>query len=283
MEMIKEEKGYVSASQLNRFIDYRDDYIRKYVFHGKWMGNASFSRGNAIEQGLQYAIEHDASPELAAEKAWGFYLDDCEKNDLSGKERDTFDREHIEAMTNETVRYYQVELGSSRAVKCQEKVSCDLPGIDKPLLGYMDFVFPQPEMPLAVDRGIRDLKTAKKAPSKFTNGPNAGLYKLDDGYARQGTLYAKATGRPVTFDFVVAYKAGPKVISVPLLREQMDESWKVMVAASKALQEFWNCIPSPENFTPEHRKAFMALSFPQFKGVWNEDEKKALMEEYVTG
>lgn len=269
-------KGYFSPSQINSFIERRDQYIRNYVLGAKWPGNASFSRGTAIEYGLDLAIKGVPDTQ-AAEAAWDKYIEECVDNRLSDKETSKFDHDHIFKMTLTGIRYYVNELGASPAVESQVKMVANIDGLKTKLMGYADFVFPKPGNPFHTDHGIRDLKTAAKSPSK---DKNTGKYKLSSSYARQGVVYHIASGRRVSFDYIVANKE-PKVVTIPVDDELIAETIPVIKAAGRAMETFWETVPDEDDFSEAHKKAFIAMAFPALDSIWNADEKRDVLKDFI--
>ena len=147
---VGKKKKYISPSQVNSFIDYRDDYIRKYILGHPWGSNNSFARGTAVEAGLVLAIGCETGAPMenseACEKAYEIYLKECSDNNVNP---DKFDHDHIVGMTMAACLHYKSELGATPAVKTQVKANYEMEGLDLPFFGYMDFVFPGKTTPFA--------------------------------------------------------------------------------------------------------------------------------------
>lgn len=264
--MIKvNKKDYISASQINSFIERRDQFIRNYVFGAPWKGSSYFSRGNAVEWGLDRIID-GLAVEDAAEKAWQFYQRDCIENDLSDSEAAKISKDDVVNSVLAVGNFYVGDLDCrNKKVSKQHKISLKHPSISKPILGFCDYVF---EASGPFDKGcVRDLKTAAKTPSK-----------LSPGYKLQGTLYHLATGLPVVFDTVTNLKKCASVKSINLTDDDIAEYKPIIIAAAKAMEDFWTIVP--DEIDNDYIDAFNSLAFPNIHGMWNEEERQEAIKEW---
>lgn len=266
MSIIKvNKKDYISPSQINSFIERRDQYIRNYVFGEPWGGNSSFSRGNAVEFGLNLVVD-GMSPQEAASKAWPEYLRDCEQNNLSSEEVAKISKEDIVNSVISAGEYFLDTLKiRSRDTEKQSKVVYSDSNLPKNIIGYLDYKLGSA---LFSGSSIIDLKTAAKTPSK-----------LSPGYKLQGTVYHLATGLPVSFCYVVSLKKGATVTVIPITQEDIAEYKPIIFAAAKAIDAFWSIVP--DEIDDDYIDAFNALAFPNIHGAWNADERISLINSAV--
>lgn len=261
MKTIKVKKNdYISASQINSFIERRDQYVRNYILGEKWQSNAYFGRGNAVEEGVNLVID-GMEVTQAAEAAVTYYQQYCKIEGLSRREAAKVSEDDVRKSVMAAGVFYKNELGATSAVQKQEKIVLNLDGVKKPIIGYCDYIFPG-------SGPVRDLKTASKTPSK-----------LSEPYKLQGTIYHLATGKPVFFDYIVSLKTKCEPKSIRLEDDDIVKFKEIIIAAANALENLWAIVP--DEIDEDYIDAFNSLAFPNLYGMWNPDEKEDAIRRWV--
>jgi hypothetical protein len=186
-----------SASMVNDAINNPGKFIAHRCFKNDWPIGSAGDRGNAIEAGIEQVVVYGKTIEEAIAYAYKIY-----DADVALKLTDRFvqsNREKIELgimMGVEAFKPYgkalEPELDPSRPERKPQhkvKINCKTPFWELPLIGYLDFVFPNP--PSGVPT-IIDLKTIAKIPRVMSKQ-----------HQRQRAIYAAAKpGFDVKFIYV---------------------------------------------------------------------------------
>ena len=140
--------------------------------------------------------------------------------------------------------FYKPEFTNNPA-KTQHKISVKLDGVERDVIGYLDFY----------QEGIRvrDSKVVSRSPSK-----------LSQDYILQGSLYRKATGCEVVFDFFVDNK---KPIHKPIILSDDEYIFGIsyMTVAAKVLEELEVC--------DNPKRIIELMSFPNLDNLWTHADK----------
>jgi hypothetical protein len=181
-------------------------WVLRYIFRIYDQANAAMARGNAVEHGLQVALqggEFDdpldaAMKDFNKRTALGV---DAERREKEAKNIGGMVAQAREGMAGATVIGYQ------------EKIEIEIPGIDIPVIGYTDFT---------CEDTIIDLKTTTRLPSA-----------ISASHRRQGSVYQRAAGNK-SIDFLYAT---PKKHAMYRL-ENSDKDWLEVCETARRLQRW---------------------------------------------
>ncbi len=234
---------HLSASTINSFINSRFGFYQAKVLGTPFQGNEYTSRGTAVEHAVNTWIENPGHGDFIG-AALTKFDEEIKKAGLSKIAAEDV-RETIPGLVELALNVYMVEFSEHKAVT-QRKIETELDGVTRKILGYLDFF----QMGVAV----RDSKVVSRTPSK-----------LSQAYVIQGSLYKKATGLPVVFDFFVPNKK-PVHKPIALSDDEAIFGLSYLTAAAKVIEEIEVC---------ESPKRMMELmSFPNLDDFYNDKEKR---------
>jgi hypothetical protein len=238
-----------SASSVNGFIENRFTWYLKKVRGMKIPGNPAMCRGTAVEAGINHYI---TDPEGNIDKA-------CEVAIKSFKEETAAMlvmpemRTSIPLCVKEGIKSVMENYGSE-GCSLQEKVEINLPGLQYPTLGYLDWRWKNKKL-------VVDNKVTGKKPSE-----------LKQSYKVQGALYKHATGDAVQFHFIIcSEKNVVKTHIIPITEADYSYGMRLYTLAAKAVE-----IVLDMHLTFEEVNA---LWFGDPSKSWNEDEARIVMRE----
>lgn len=237
---------HLSASTVNSFIADRFGFYQSKVKGAPFTGNQYTCRGTAVEGAVNKWLETgDDDFELNAEV---IFREEFKKTGMHILEAEDVLRS-IPGLARLAGNFYMQEFESNKATT-QHKINVNLDGVNRPIIGYLDFY----QSALRV----RDSKVVSKTPSK-----------LSQAYVLQGALYHKATGLPVVFDFFVA-NVKPVHKALQLTDEEIEFGLSYLTVAAQAIEELEKC-ECP-------KRVMEIMSFPNLDAFYNEKDKKKAAE-----
>jgi hypothetical protein len=223
---------HLSPSNLATYRQEPAYWVAKYLFGIKDEGGAKMWVGNAVEAGLKAWLhgtpEQDARQialQIFEQHAQGDLSDDCEAG-----------RAEIGPMLARAIE--KVEPRWDSKPLCQVACRYYVDGLEVPIIGYLDFAFD--------DGTILDLKTTRRMPSepKPDHAAQVAFYCRSRNGAKGGLLYA-TTKRSELYT---------------LTDEQIDASFKELVAAARAVRNLLRLMPTKEDaasmFAPNYDHYF---------------------------
>ena len=192
---------HLSNSHLNSFIDDRGMWALNYLAGKRTPANVNMIRGTTAELGVEFGLKH---PDKPVEDAIAYALEAFDKqtaliaNQL-GKQKA---REEMPGFVGNALQALK-PLGEPEFLDPesgrQHRIELNLDGIAVPVIGYLDFFYPNQGL-------IVDLKTTARMP---TTDKKTGKLKMSDAHSRQGAIYSAAHGNMgVKFLYVTPKKSG---------------------------------------------------------------------------
>jgi hypothetical protein len=216
---------HLSASSINLFIAQPAMWCASYLMKRRTPVGPAAHRGTAIECGVEAGL---FDPEMPVEAAQKIGLERYARLTMLnadtrvGKERDAV----APSIAIALAELRQYGLPEKPEDGRQNKIEVMLPGVPVPLLGYLDFRFPQHGI-------IVDLKSTARIPSE-----------ISDSHARQGAIYAQhGSNHQVRMAYVSAKK-----ISVYVVEDVAARTAEV-VRAAQAIERFLSLSDDPEKLT----------------------------------
>lgn len=260
--MIIEKPRYLSPSTISSFISNRTQWYSSKILGAPFMGNASFSRGKALEAGVECFLAHKLSFDDCYEKCLHVFKEDSMEFDESEQAKCADIRLTLKELLRCAIDHYSkvIEESGDTFIGSQNKVSINLSkyGIDIPeLMGYTDFDF-QPF--------ISDMKVLSRSPSK-----------LSQGYILQGITYFEATGKDVRFDAIITNKKPTvvthKISELPIQEYQFYK--KYLLKACKCISDLYDSLA-----LNDAQSVLTCMSFPNLDAMWNDQDKAAAVEKF---
>lgn len=180
---------HTSPSQINMWEECPAAWLAKYVYGENFSFGVAAQIGVLVEQVVANTITGKMSNEGALEQAKETFR---RNNALNTSEKDLKRIDDIELMSNlaieELKQYGDPDFPESGQHKIE--LNCKGDGWDLPVIGYVDFVYPNHGL-------IVDLKTTLRMPSN-----------MSDAHNRQAAIYKKASGnKAMKFLYVTPKKA----------------------------------------------------------------------------
>lgn len=202
---------HLSASALNLYRDDPGAYVVRYLMGVRDEAGPGAWRGQAVEAALDQVLF--GQPDLATktlhlafeEKAAGL------ADDKTAKERADLVRFFNEG--RKAIDAFKLETPLFR----QKKISIDLPGIEIPVIGFVDWEW--------ADRGI-DLKTTQRMPS------SPFLSHVD-----QMAIYMRATGKPFSLLYLTPTKSALYEVTAAMAAEGMARIRRGALAVRSLLEK----------------------------------------------
>lgn len=189
--------GHLSASSVNLFIAQPALWACSYLMKRRTAVGPAAHRGTAIEAGVEAGLFDPDMPIAACQKTAQekFHtLTRLSADPRIEKERDTIDGSVAVALAE--LRQYGVP--EAPADGRQHKLDIRLDGIPVPIIGFLDFIWPQHGI-------IVDLKSTARVPSE-----------ISEAHARQGALYLRhGSNLQCRFGYVSAKKIAVYVLEDP--------------------------------------------------------------------
>lgn len=204
---------HLSASSINTWINAPSLWILEKLL--KFRGNmgAAAHRGTATEAGVSaglfdHALDHDACVAVAMP----IY---DRLTALSGDPKRDAERAVIPGMIRQGLALREHGVPQRPNQGDQHKVEIRLEGVDVPVIGYLDWLYPNE---------VLDLKTTLRVPSA-----------MSETHLRQASIYKTAhMDRRVRFFYVSDKKAEKHTLT----REQYDQAMRELTCAAMRLQRF---------------------------------------------
>jgi PD-(D/E)XK nuclease superfamily len=215
MKTLLDGKTHYSPSQINLWIDSPGIYLMQYVFGVRDETNAAMARGTAVESGMVHLL-HGATADDAVNVANANFL-----NQLGGELTEEIETEQklFPGMLAQCAKWQP----PGALLASQLKIEHTFPGLNLPVLGYVDLSFE----PIDVD-----LKTTKACPSKA---------KPD--HTRQVSLYRAARNKPGALLYVTDKKHAYYEIDDAAAEIALAE----LHSAALSLQRFLSKFSDPED------------------------------------
>lgn len=225
---------HLSASSLALYRNQPSLFVLQYLYGVKGEAGPAAWRGSAVEAGVDLALywsDEGAAPTLA-KALERFELDALgDMGDEVVKER-----QNIEPILAQAV---EIMKPHGMPTARQYKIEHWLDGIEVPVIGYVDYLYPGK---------LIDLKTTLRMPSE----PRP-------DHAVQVSLYHKATGR----EPLLAYVTPKKACVMPLTDEQITTAMWTVNQSAKAVRALLSAVESKEQAA--------SLFVPDFSSFyWNE-------------
>jgi hypothetical protein len=232
---------HLSPSTVNSFIMSRHSFYSSKVKRNPFTGNKYTSRGTAVEHGVNTWIDYPQLNPLDA--ALNKFDEELLKGSTTNAEAEEV-RESIPGLLNVALGFYKGEF-EKRPARTQQKMELQIDGISRTIVGYYDYL---------QDVAVRDCKVTSKTPTA-----------LSQSYIIQGSVYAKATGLPVFFDFFVPNKKPThKEIQLSLTDYKFGISY--FTRACEVLEELQEC--------DQPKRIIELMSFPDLSSMYSLSEKK---------
>lgn len=245
---------HLSASTINAFITSRFDFYERKVRKAPFTPNFWMARGTAVEHAINEILDENIEPEEASDCAMEKYLQELEGwLKLPDDKKDTKKEEEVRAAIPGLVECAYQHFDATglfdpfHKAETQKKLTMNLNGVEREILMFLDFFVDGLQ--------VRDCKVSNKKPSK-----------LSQGYIIQGSLYRKATGLPVVFDFIVSNKT-PIAHQIALTDEDYSFGLNYARVAAQLLEELEEC--------KDPKRVMEIMSFPDLSAMWSDSDKQA--------
>jgi hypothetical protein len=231
---------HLSPSTINSFITDRFGFYRSKIKGEPFKGNAYTARGTAIEAAVNTLITGEGEPYEVCDTV---FREELSKSAVSMIEaEDIYDS--LKDLVDCAINHFSSVFKNADA-KSQSFIEARLPGVERRIIGYLDFDMPNL---------IIDCKVTSKSPSK-----------LSQNYAIQGSIYRKATGKPVEFHFIVANKK-PVTKHIRLSDDEYSFYLAYATLAAQRIEAIDRC-ESPKEMME------LILSFPDLSAMWNDKDR----------
>lgn len=216
-------RDYLSASQINRFLDEPALWVMDQLFDIKSNAGPGAWRGSAIEAACDVVLFGQADDDTALKTALERF-----EVDAQGDMADDVNKERVAIQV-----YLHNLLPTIRSLGMpltrQSKIVLQLSSLDLDIIGYVDYRFP--------DRLI-DLKTTGRMPSL---DPVSGRIKDKWDHLRQMAIYERAEGVSPVLCYATPGKPErgqdrkPPLLYTPS-RDELDSALRQVEAAGRAMQ-----------------------------------------------
>lgn len=216
---------HLSASHVNLFISAPALWAASYLLKRRTPVGPAAHRGTAIEHGVEAGLFDPEMPVEVAQKMAQAKFHTLTRLSADGrieKERETIDGSVAVALAE--LRQYGVP--EKPADGRQHKLEVTLEGVPVPVIGFLDFIWPQHGI-------IGDLKTTARIPSE-----------ISEAHARQGSLYLRhGSNMECRMIYVSKSKVAAYVVT--------DAASHVasFVQAAQAIERFLSLSDDPEHLT----------------------------------
>lgn len=235
---------HLSASSLNAWIAAPALWIMERLIGRKGAANCAMHRGTAVETGVSVGLFGGTRAADCAATALALY---DELTAASGDPKRDAERAVIPGMVAQALAAISFGAPSVPEGK-QHRIVVRLEGVPVPLIGYLDWFFPE--------RGvIVDLKTTLRVPSSFS-----------DAHRRQAALYQHAHANAgVAF----VYCSDKRSATLNLDRGDYEEGVRELTHAARRLERFLALSDDPHELAD--------LITPDFGTFyWNDPDTRAL-------
>ena len=194
--------SHLSPSQINDMTDCVNHWMVGRIMNKlpKFTGNSATARGNAVEHALYQKLYHNKSDDECIQAGIDNYIGDMALKPDDNKQKE---RDNIEPMFLQLAEPLAEYGDPLRANNPREQHEINLQMLHYPrMIGYLDLKYHTHNM-------VIDIKTTTRLPSS-----------IPDSHARQGALYAQATGARVRFAY-----ATPKKFAIYELEQDQIDKW----------------------------------------------------------
>lgn len=239
---------HLSASSVNLFIAQPAMWCASYLMKKRTPVGPAAHRGNAIEAGIEAGLFDPDMPveqcQKIADEAF-VRLTRLSAHPRVEKERATI-AGSVEVGLKELRQY---GLPAKPQEGRQHKLELAIPGVAVPVIGYLDFLWPNHGI-------ILDLKTTSRVPSE-----------ISEAHARQGALYLRSgSNQQMRFGYLSAKKIAVYVL------EDADRHLASFVRAAQSIESFLSLSDDAERLT-------RSLSPDMSSFYWNEPAARAVAQE----
>ena len=239
--------NHLSASSINTFIAQPAAWCARYLMHKKLPVGTAAHRGTAVEVGIDVGVSNpDATLDQCVKIATERY-DALVKAPVIGEDKE---RDGIPAMVEMGITALKdYGLPEKPAIGGgQQKIEIAVPELPVPVIGYLDFDYPQHGI-------IVDLKTTHRIPSQ-----------ISPAHAIQGALYVHNSNIEMRFCYV-----STKKVAVYRL-DNIDQHYARFLQAAKALENFLSLSDDGEALTRS-----MVPNIESF--YWNSEAARSVAQE----
>lgn len=238
---------HLSASTVNKFITDRYGFYQSKVLGEKFKDNKYTARGKAVEGAINEWIE--TGNDNVSENAVAYFDKYMREAGIHLMEVQDV-RDSVSGLADLAFDFYKEEF-SDRPAKTQTKIVGKIDGINRDIVGYLDYL---------QDHVIRDCKVVSKTPSG-----------LSQSYCIQGAFYKATKGLDVVFDFFVANKK-PVMKTIQLSDDDYVFGLSYLTQAAKVIEELEEC--------DNPKRVMELMSFPNLEAMYNQEEKKEAAKKY---
>ena len=240
--------GHLSASSVNLFIAQPAMWCASYLMKKRTPVGPAAHRGTAIEAGIEAGLFDPAMPVEACQKLADetfVRLTRLSAHPAVEKERATI-AGSVEVGLAELRQY---GLPAKPEDGRQHKLDLRIPGVAVPVIGYLDFLWPNHGI-------ILDLKTTGRVPSE-----------ISEAHARQGALYLRSgSNQQMRFAYLSAKKIAVYVL------DDADKHLASFVRAAQSIESFLSLSDDGERLTRS-----LAPDMSSF--YWNEPAARSVAQE----
>jgi hypothetical protein len=234
---------HLSPSTVNSWIENKYGFYNSKVLKKPFIGSAAMSRGKAIEFAINEWLKGVVQPAQLQRVAESNFIEECKESNVDINEVLAM-KPSIAGLIEVAYKVYSEILPTGYL--SQIKININLPGVQRSIIGYMDYHKPSVL--------TRDCKVVNRTPPK-----------LSQGYVLQGSVYRYATTVNTVFDFFVDNKK-PIHKCIELSDEEYAHGISYLTKACIALEELEECT-DPE-------RVMHLMSFPNLDAMWNEADVK---------
>lgn len=217
---------HLSPSSINSWINAPSLWVLEKLIGFRGQMGASAHRGTASEAGVSFGLfDHSKTLEECTAVALPIF---DKLTALSGDPKREAERAVIPGIIKQglALREHGVPMMPNEAprygAEAQHKVSIELPGVSVPIIGYLDWMYPDE---------IIDLKSTLRVPSS-----------MSETHLRQATVYKHAYMEKRVRFFYCSDKKSEKHT---LAREQFDIATRELIGASQRLERFLGLSKDP--------------------------------------
>jgi len=203
--------NHLSASQINLFIAEPALWVAQYLYGVKGSFGFAAKRGISVERGIEHGL---FNPDAPIQDCVDIAVNDFTfKNAFLKDPKKDKELDGIPGMVQIALEELRKYGTPEEAEGHQHKIVVDLDGIEVPILGYLDFYFPNHGI-------IVDLKTTLRL-----------MPGIRAAHARQGAIYSRAYGDNVDmrFAYVTPKKQGVYSMDTDAVRTSWNEVQNVAV------------------------------------------------------
>jgi hypothetical protein len=206
---------HLSASSLNLYCAEPAMWVQQYLFGFRSPPSASMARGIAAEAGIEHGL---FNPDLTWDECIKLALEAFDlRMALNGDPNREKERAAVPGIVEQGLGHLRLYgMPEKPESGRQHRIEVRADTLPVPIIGYLDFEFPQHGI-------VLDLKTQLRLQSS-----------ISPSHARQGAIYVRARGNNVDMRF--AYATPKKIAVYPL--ERAAERWAEVLNVAHRLERF---------------------------------------------